>query len=260
MDHWIDAYLARLKVEKNASPRTLEAYGRDLARFGAFVETRAESEPTAASIADYLVELGQRGLGARSAARHLSAIRGLCRFLVEERVLASDPSKLVDRPRLGRRLPAVLAVEEVVQMIDQADRSTPLGRRDFAMMHLMYAAGLRVSELVHLTRADFDERRGLVRAFGKGRKQRLVPVGEIALSAVAIYLEDRTVHPVAAVSPVLFLSPRGRALSRQAFFKRIKRYAAQAGLEKPVSPHNLRHSFATHLLEGGADLRSVQTL
>lgn len=262
MDLWVDAYLSYLQVERGLAARTVEAYGRDLSRFVAHADQHGIAEAAAVDtslLASFLVELGRAGLSARSAARYLSSLRGLCRFLVRERVLSSDPSSLIDRPKIGRRLPQLLTFEEVTRLLATPDRTTRRGRRDHAMLQLMYAAGLRVSELCQLTRADVDSARGVVSAFGKGGKRRLVPIGETAVSALAEYLTDRQQH-VHHERPVLFLSPRGRALTRQAFWKRVVLYARAAGIPRAVSPHKLRHSFATHLLEGGADLRSVQTL
>ena len=263
MDEWIDAYLAHLRVERGLSPRTLAAYARDLTRFVEHATSHGITQPadlTTSIVASFLVSLGHAGLSARSAARSLSAVRGWCRFLLKERELSADPSALVDRPRLARRLPQHLTHDEIGQLLAAPDPGKARGRRDRAMLQLMYAAGLRVSELCQLRLGEVDLARGVVRARGKGDKRRLVPIGEVALEAVAAYLEDRRGHRYANRSAVLFLSPRGRALTRQAFFKRIVAYARGAGISSRVSPHTLRHSFATHLLQGGADLRSVQTL
>ncbi len=263
MDRWVDAYLDTLRVERGLAASTVAAYGRDLSRFVGHAEavglTGAE-QLSASLVSSFLVMLGREGLGARSAARYLSSVRGFCRFLVKERVIEADPCALVDRPRLGRRLPKLLRFEQVLALLDAPARDTARGRRDRAMLHLMYAAGLRVSELCRLKLGDVDDKRGVVSAFGKGDKRRLVPVGEVALAELSVYLIDRAQHPAATRSSILFLSPRGRALTRQAFFKNIRRYALAAGIVEPVSPHLLRHSFATHLLERGADLRSVQVM
>jgi integrase/recombinase XerD len=211
-------------------------------------------------ISTYLVTLGRQGLGARSAARHLSAVRGFARFLLREHAIGADPCALIDRPRVARRLPKVLVVGEIARILDAPEREGFRGLRDRAMLQVMYAAGLRVSEVVGLKLADVDRRKGLVSAFGKGQKRRLVPIGEPALDAVDAYLHVRGEHPRAAASSTLFLSPRGGPLTRQAVWKMLGAYARGAGITKPSSPHKLRHSFATHLLEGGADLRSVQAL
>ncbi len=263
MDRWVDAYLDHLRAERGLAPRTVKAYASDLSRLVQHAEgegTTDVAELTTSVVASFLVALGKRGVTARTAARYLSSVRGFCRFLVRERAVPSDVCALINRPKVSRRLPKILSAEDVLRLLDAPPAGTRRGRRDRAMLHLMYAAGLRVSELCHLELADVDRRRGVVRAFGKGSKRRLVPVGEQALVTLEAYLVDRAQHRHAASSAVLFLSPRGKPLSRQAFFKAVRSYARAAGIRQPVSPHKLRHSFATHLLEGGADLRSVQAM
>lgn len=263
MDTAIDGYLAHLRVERGLARRSVEAYGRDLACFAESLEGQGVVEPSGLvqpAISAFVVELGRAGLSARSVARYLSSVRGFCRYLLREKILSVDPCELVERPRLGRRLPTVLNVAEVRSLLAAPDLRTPRGRRDHAMLQIMYAAGLRVSEVCTLTFADVDRRRGVVRAFGKGNKQRLVPLGDVALEALDAYLVDRAAHPRAARASVVFLGPSGEPLTRQALWKRIVLHARATGIDKPVSPHKLRHSFATHLLEGGADLRSVQAM
>jgi integrase/recombinase XerD len=260
---WVDAYLDHLRVERALASKSIEAYARDLAKLCAHAESQGVRDPQGLDgtlIDTFVVQLGRDGLGARSAARHLSAARGFLRFLVRERQLEADPSKLVERPRIGRRLPKVLSFEEIERILDAPDPSGFRGLRDRAMIQVMYAAGLRVSELVGLKLADLDRSTGMVLAFGKGGKRRLVPLGETALDALDAYLALRQAHPRAAGTSALFLSPRGGPLTRQAVWKLLTAYARGAGVAKPSSPHKMRHSFATHLLEGGADLRSVQAL
>jgi integrase/recombinase XerD len=260
---WVDAYLDHLRVERALAPKSLDAYGHDLAGLCAHAEAQGVTEPAGLDgviVSTYLVELGRRGLGARSAARHLSAVRGLCRFLLRERAIKADPCALVERPRIGRKLPKVLSQDEIGRILDAPEASGPRGLRDRAMLHVMYAAGLRVSEVVGLKLADLDRAKGLVSAFGKGQKRRLVPLGEPALDALDAYLRVRGESPRAAATSALFVSPRGGPLTRQAVWKMLGVYARGAGVGKPSSPHKIRHSFATHLLEGGADLRSVQAL
>ena len=260
---WVDAYLDHLRVERALSPRTVEAYACDLAKLCDHAGAQGVSTPEGLDhtmVSTFLVSLGAAGIGARSAARHLSAARGFVRFLMRERALETDVCTLIERPRIGRRLPKVLSFEEVTRLLDAPDAATTRGVRDRAMLQVMYAAGLRVSELVNLKLADIDRRKGVVTAFGKGGKRRLVPLGEVALEALDTYLERRGEHPLAAATTVIFLSPRGKAMTRQGFWKLILRYARGVGITKPSSPHKLRHSFATHLLQGGADLRSVQTM
>lgn len=258
----VDAYLDHLRVERALSGATVGAYGVDLAKLVRHAEARGAlgaAELDRAAIAGYMASLGNDGLSARSIARHLSAVRGLCRFLIRERILVDDPCALVERPKLGRRLPHVLGVDEVRALLDAPDPSSFRGARDRAMLYLLYAAGLRVSELVNLQVFDVDRTRGIVSAFGKGQKRRLVPVGEPALLALDEYLAIRAGH-AGASSDVLFFARKNRPLTRQAFFKIITRYARAVGIDKPASPHKLRHSFATHLLAGGADLRAVQAM
>jgi integrase/recombinase XerD len=260
---WVDAYLDHLRVERALSPRSVEAYARDLGKLCAHAEEQGVTGPAGidgALVSTYLVTLGRDGLGARSAARHLSAVRGFTRFLLRERQIDADPCALIDRPRVSRKLPRVLDLDEIRRILDAPDRAGFRGLRDRAILQVMYAAGLRVSEVVGLKLADVDRKQGLVSAFGKGQKRRLVPLGEHALDAIDAYLRVRGEHPRASVSTVLFLSPRGGALTRQGVWKMLGGYARGAGVQKPSSPHKLRHSFATHLLEGGADLRSVQAL
>jgi integrase/recombinase XerD len=260
---WVDAYLDHLRVERALAPRSVEAYARDLGKLCAHAEAQGVTEPSGiddALVSTYLVELGKQGLGARSAVRHLSAVRGFARFLVRERALESDPCALVDRPRVSRRLPKVLTLDDIQRILDAPPETGARGLRDRAILQVMYAAGLRVSEVVGLKLADVDRKKGLVSPLGKGSKRRIVPLGEHALDALDAYLEVRGEHPRAAASTALFLSPRGGPLTRQAVWKMLGGYARGAGVRKPSSPHKLRHSFATHLLEGGADLRSVQAL
>ncbi len=260
---WTDAFLDHLRVERALSPNTVEAYARDLAKFCAHAEALGQTGNAhidAPLISTFLVQLGKEGLSARSAARHLSAVRTLVRFLLRERVIDADPCALIDRPKIGRRLPKVLSQDEIGRLLDMPESTGFRGLRDRAMLHVLYAAGLRVSELVGLKLSDIERRKGIVFALGKGGKRRLVPLGEPALNALDAYLEVRAAHPKALSSSVLFLSPRGKGLTRQGVWKLITAYARAGGIHKPASPHKLRHSFATHLLEGGADLRSVQAL
>jgi integrase/recombinase XerD len=266
----VEAYLNHLRVERALSPRTLEAYGRDLNKLLAFAEQSAISRADAvdlAMISGWLNRLSLDGLGARSAARHLSAARGLMKFLLREGVVGADPTELSARPRFGRRLPRTLSVADTLRLLAAPDASTLRGLRDRAMLSVTYAAGLRVSELVGLTAGDVDLKRGIVSAFGKGGKRRLVPLGSTALDHLQAYLSARS-EPAAPSSArqsrakpdVLFPSPRGGPLTRQGFWKIVARYARGIGLRGRVYPHQLRHSFATHLLTGGADLRSVQSM
>lgn len=264
LDSAVDAYLMHLRVERALAAQTIAAYGRDLSKLLAFAEASGIDRPEGLDlglISTFMGSLTRSGLGPRSAARHLSAIRGLIKFLIREGTLADDPTRLAPRPRIGRKLPRTLTEREIVRLIEAPDATTLRGLRDRAMLSIAYAAGLRVSEITALRTGDLDLRRGIVSAYGKGSKRRLVPIGEVALTHLEAYLaakRDQTAAP--APSAVVFRSPRGGALTRQGFWKIVGRYARIAGLSGRVHPHRIRHSFATHLLAGGADLRSVQTL
>lgn len=263
LDAAIDAYLDHLRVERGLGDNTVSAYARDLTRLAKACDERGVGDPRAIDgglLAELVVGWSKEGLSARTSARQLSGLRGFFKFLLRERVVESDPTALVDRPRLGRRLPKGLSLDEVDRLLAMPDESTERGRRDHAMLHVLYAAGLRVSELVTLELSALDGERGVVRVLGKGGKQRLVPLSPIALSSVARYLEvDRPsrAHPK---ERAVFVSPRGKRMTRQGFWKALGAYARAAGILRPVSPHQLRHSFATHLLARGADLRVVQTM
>jgi integrase/recombinase XerD len=261
---WIDAYLDHLRVERALSANTLEAYARDLGELAEQVgEAGAErvERIEAGHILDFVVAQSRRGKSARSSARQLSAIRGFFRFLVRERAVKTDPTELVERPRLAKKLPRVLSFEEVDRLLSAPPDDTPRGVRDSAMIHLMYASGLRVSELCDLELGELDRRAGTVSPLGKGKKRRIVPVGQVALDRIVLYVDHvRVLNKGAARDRRLFLSPRGTRFTRQGFWKLLKAYARAVGITTPISPHKLRHSFATHLLRGGADLRAVQAM
>ncbi|MFT3922802.1 MAG: site-specific tyrosine recombinase XerD [Myxococcales bacterium] len=258
----VDDYLEHLRVERGLSANTQEAYAHDLREFVSHLEAHGGVNQgiSAEQIAVFLSALSQRGVGARSQARYLSALRGLCRYLRSEGQLESDPTELLDAPRKRARLPVVLSREEVERLLDAPEVTEPAGLRDRAMLYTMYASGLRVSELVGLKRADVMLDRGLLLARGKGDKQRLVPLGDAAIEWIERYLATVRGAWADASVPHLFVTARGAPLTRQGFWKNIRRYALIAGIVKPVSPHKLRHSFATHLLEAGADLRAVQSM
>ncbi len=258
---WIDAYLDHLRVERALSRNTLEAYSRDLNALASSVGGDADPRSVGPeAIASLMVVNVRRGIGARSGARQLSALRGFFRFLVRERAVAEDPTQLVDRPRLSAKLPRVLSFDEVERLLAAPDPASDAGSLHAAMLHLMYASGLRVSELCALRVADLDTQRGLVSALGKGGKRRLVPVGEVALQHVERYLRGARARRAAPGETALFVSPRGRFFTRQGMWKIVRRCAIAAGITPLPSPHKLRHSFATHLLRGGADLRAVQAM
>jgi integrase/recombinase XerD len=243
----------------------VQAYARDLAKLAAFCESAAPAGIEALDlgvVTSFMATLSEKGLSSKTLARHLSATRGFMKFLVREGTLRSDPSALALGPRPGRRLPKALGAEDVRRLLGAPDATTYKGLRDRAMLSLAYSSGLRASEVVRLALGDVDTRRGVIAAFGKGSKQRLVPTGEVALGHLRDYLAARAEQNRRreSSSAFVFPSPAGRALTRQAFWKIVRRHATHAGLGHRVQPHQLRHSFATHLLAGGADLRSVQTM
>jgi integrase/recombinase XerD len=261
-DGALDDYIQHLRVERGLSKHTVEAYARDLLRFGAHLAEQNVSldQVDEARVAGYLVTLSHDGLSARTQARALSAVRGFFRFLVQERRQPCDPAELLEGPRLLRKLPDILNQDEVLRLLEAPTGSKPNRVRDRAMLHTMYAAGLRVSELIELDLTDVNLEEGFVSPFGKGNKRRIVPIGSHARAAVVEYLAEvrpKWAHPA---SRACFVTSRGKAMTRQSFWSLVKKYARAAGITKPISPHKLRHSFATHLLAGGADLRSVQTM
>lgn len=264
LDDYLDQYAHYLLVEKGLSKNTLEAYTRDLSLFARFLEENGASdvhETDTPAVLRHLIALRDAGLGARSRARHLVAIRGFFKYLVQEKVLEKNPAKLVDLPKTGLHLPDVLSVFEMERLLDAPDPVDRLGPRDRAMLELGYAAGLRVSEIVSAKIADVDLQAGFIRVMGKGSKERVVPMGRPAREAIQEYIQTgRPALLKQKQSKFLFVGQGGRPMVRQAFWKRIKQYARKAGIGKNIKPHTLRHSFASHLLEGGADLRVVQEM
>ncbi|HXK21613.1 MAG TPA: tyrosine recombinase [Myxococcota bacterium] len=266
LDAAVDAFLAHAAVERGLSPRTIEAYGRDLARFAAHLAGEGVTRVAAvrrAHVVGFARSLEKAGLSPRSRARALVAARRWLRHAGTSGG-AQDPLQGVPAPKSERPLPRVLRPDETAALIEAAAPDGPLGLRDRAMLEVLYGAGLRVSELVSLPLSGLDRRAGWLRVRGKGRKERLVPVGEPALEALDAYLEGarpQLARAAARASDAVFLSRRGKAMTRQNFFLRLRELARRAGIpSERVSPHVLRHAFATDLLEGGADLRAVQTL
>ncbi|HXJ84266.1 MAG TPA: site-specific tyrosine recombinase XerD [Candidatus Methylomirabilis sp.] len=256
-------FLGSLQIERGASHNTLLAYRRDLTGFSDFLraERSAIGRAGPRELTKYLGDLRRRGLGNRSVARHLSALRGLYRHLLEEGVIARDPTEHLDTPRPPRRLPRTLSMPHVVALIEAPDISRPDGLRDRTLLELLYASGLRASEALTLRIEDVNLSAGYVVPTGKGSRQRLVPVGAQALRWVRLYL--KTARPALARradTGTLFLNRFGRPLSRQGLWNVLKKCARRADLRVSVSPHTLRHCFASHLLERGADLRSVQAM
>lgn len=256
-----DAWLEYLLVERGLSENSLAAYGTDLREFFGFLDEKDcdLKEVTSQVLSLYLFHLRHKGLATRTLARHLSALRGLFSFLADEGVVGDDPAEYLENPKLPKKLPDVLTVQDMAAILAQPDISTPLGFRDRTMLELLYAAGLRVSELISLTAFDFDPQVGILRIFGKGSKERLVPIHYTAQEILQDYLQNwrGTFKPK---EDAVFLNRSGKGLSRQAVWKAVKRHTLSAGIAATVSPHTFRHSFATHLLEGGADLRTVQLL
>ncbi|MCB2146235.1 MAG: site-specific tyrosine recombinase XerD [Deltaproteobacteria bacterium] len=260
----LDQYQTFLVMEKGLSKKTIEAYSTDLMRFGLFLEkkkaTRASDIDTGLILA-YLIHLRDQGLGARSRARHLVSLRGFFKFLTNEKIIEKNPAQQVDLPKTGLHLPDVLTVADIEALIDAPDRDKPEGLRDAAMLELLYGAGLRVSELIRLAMTGINLEAGFVRVFGKGSKERVVPVGRLAQSAIRDYFDrSRPLLLKSRSSVYLFVTRRGSAMTRQSFWNLVGRYGRLAKLKKKITPHSLRHSFATHLLEGGADLRAVQMM
>jgi integrase/recombinase XerD len=263
VSHYLQPFLDSLWLESGLSKNTVEAYQRDLLGFAAWLQ-QSDTDLVAATREDILKYQGIRmreGRKARSEARLLSTLRRFYRYLCREEIRDSDPTAKIESPRLGKPLPSSLTEDEVEILLEQPDVYVPLGLRDRTMLEVLYATGLRVSELVSLTFEQVNMRQGLIRCVGKGNKERLVPLGEIALDYLQRYfVESRPALLKGNVNEDLFPTQRGKAMTRQAFWYLIKKYAKQAGIEKDLSPHTLRHAFATHLLNHGADLRVVQLL
>ena len=259
----IASFLDYIRVEKGLAANTVLAYRQDLVRFAGYLSRRKQSwgEATREDLHGYLADLHHHNLSARAAARHLASLRGCYQFLRREGRLCRDPTAEIDLPRLPQTLPKYLATEEVDKLLAQPDVSTAAGLRDRAMFEVLYATGLRVSELVGLRWQDFDVDLGVVRCLGKGNKERLVPVGKSALAALEAYVaKGRSNLAKHRRADYLFLNQRGGKLSRVGFWKILSRYGRAAGIVTPLTPHLVRHSFATHLLERGADLRSIQLM
>jgi integrase/recombinase XerD len=263
----IGAFLTHVRVEKGLSENTVAAYQRDLLKFRQFtLKGKLTLEGVGRDdIVDFLASLYRQRLGSRTVARHLVTLRNFFRFAQTQDLIPSDPSTNLESPKIRRSLPGYLRIEEVERLLVQPDPKTPLGLRDSAMLEVLYSTGMRVSELIGLQVADLDTKVGCVRCIGKGDKQRIVPVGRKALTIVEKYLRDARPQLLGKGRgpggvATLFLNRRGSPLSRVGVWKILSAYGRRAGLRLPLTPHMLRHSFATHLLEGGADLRSVQLM
>jgi len=265
---WFDAlaeqFLNYLRVEKGLSEKTLVAYGNDLSRYFAYLRSKGVERVSADDmplIAAHLTELAGMKLTARSRARHLVALRGFYHFLVQEEVLNEDPAKRIDLPKIGMKLPEILSIEEVERLLAAPDTTRPSGARNAAMLELLYAAGLRVSELVNLKRHDVNLEVCCLKVIGKGAAERLVPIGLHAREKLIFYLE--TARPAllkGCDSAFVFVARAGKPMTRQGFWKILKQYVERSDIRKRITPHSFRHAFASHLLENGADMRSIQMM
>lgn len=263
MDTLIDRFLNHLSVEKGLSPNTLSAYALDLQKLSEFIEQRGISgidHVQRKEILLFLSDLKRRALAASSTSRILSTLRTFFQFLIAEGILQQDPLAHIHSPRQAFRLPKVLHPAEVEALLNLPKGENPIGLRNDAMIELLYATGLRVSELVSLPMGAVNLESGYLIAYGKGSKERLVPIGKCAREKLARYLGARPILLKTKSATLLFINRSGKGMSRQAFWMQLKGYARKAGIRRSITPHMLRHSFASHLLEGGADLRSVQML
>lgn len=264
LDDAIDDYLVHVKVERGLAANTVTAYAHDLSQLAAFLQARGVETPAQATRPDLLAfssSLAREGLTNRSQARRLVAVRGLFRYLRREGLIEVNPTDGIDLPRNVRKLPELLSAAEVVALIGAPGVDTAFGLRDTAILEAMYATGCRVSEILDLKLEHLYLDQNLARLHGKGGKHRMVPLGEPAVDVLAAWLAQgrpAMVHDPRV--PHVFVNRNGRRLSRQGWFQRLRKHAVEAGITRPISPHKLRHSFATHLIEGGADLRTVQVL
>ncbi|MCC8062462.1 MAG: tyrosine recombinase [Rikenellaceae bacterium] len=261
----LDSYREYLRFERGLSANSIEAYLRDAGQLAAFIlgsdSPKEPAEVVPADIEAFMAHIYDTGSGDTTQARTLSGVRSFFTYLLHADRIQTLPTELIDSPRIARKLPDTLSYEEIRRMIEGIDLGAPLGHRNRAILEVLYCCGLRVSELVNLRLSDIFAAEGIVRVTGKGNKQRLVPIADTALQQVEFYLEQRRTMPVVADSAeIVFLNQHGRKLTRVMIFTIIRKTAAAAGITKTVSPHTLRHSFATHLLQGGADIRAVQEL
>ena len=250
-----------LSFEKRHSPNTVESYRRDLNRFFEGQPTSAILQTTAQDVRKFLLTLQESGLSSKTIARSLSSVKSFFRFMVSENYIQENPAESTESPKLWRKIPNILTVQEVDTLLETPDTSTLPGKRNKVMLEVLYATGLRVSELISLKINDIDLEVGYLRSFGKGGKERVIPMGEVAVMYLKNYIQQ--VRPKLLIDPSvdeLFITRRGQKMTRQAFWKILKDCVRRSGITLAVSPHTLRHAFATHLLERGADLRSVQEM
>lgn len=261
MDPGLKQFVEYLTIEKRHSPHTVAAYRRDISGFLDAFSGETLHCITTSAIREYFLSLKKKGLAARSLARVLSSLKAFYKFLLQENLVDVNPVEILESPSLWRKLPGILSLQDVEALLNAPDESTPQGQRDRAMLELLYATGLRVSELVGLKTGNLNLEVGYLRSFGKGDKERVIPMGDTARHQIKLYIQEvRPKYLKNNVNNDLFLSRRGVRMTRQGFWKLLKQYVRQAGIAAEVSPHTLRHAFATHLLERGADLRSVQQM
>ena len=254
-----------LRIEKRNSPHTVSAYRRDLSRFSAEFAGQKVDSVTTANIRDFLISLREQGLSPASVARSLSSIKSFFKYLCQDKQFQNNPAEILETPKRWRKLPDVLSSEDVDNLLKSPDLESVLGLRDKAMLEILYASGLRVSELINLQVSQLDMQVGYLRTLGKGSKERIVPIGAMAKRGVENYILNSRPALISSRKDggkpeELFVTRRGRGMTRQGFWKLLKGYVTQANIRASVSPHTLRHAFATHLLERGADLRSVQQM
>jgi len=264
MEDTVGKFLESLEYEKGLSQNTLESYGADLRDYQMFLNDHSSEtliDVTPSTIVGYLMFLRRKGRSTATVARRLASIKSFYRFLLKEGYIDKDPSENLSSPSLERRLPKVLTLAEIERLLDQPDPSTPIGLRDKAILEVLYATGLRVSELTNLDLGDVDLREGFVRCIGKGSKERVVPLGEIAIASTRSYIENGRPTLIFDQKELsLFVNQNGGRMTRQSIWKLVKKYSERARIPKEVTPHTIRHSFATHLLEHGADIRAVQEM
>lgn len=263
VDHQIDLFLSYLRVERHLSDNTLQSYGRDLRFFSEHLAKKkitSLKEVAEKDVLEFIAASRKRGVKSRSIARALVAVRQLFRYLIRDKITDFDPAAKIEFPNVGARLPKTMNLEQIDTLLSQPNKVEDIGVRDHAMLQLMYATGMRVSELVGVKINNLNLDGGYLRVFGKGSKERIVPMGAVAQRSVQDYIDTVRNKKGVPDSEFLFLTARNEPMTRQGFWDRIKYYAKKAGISINVTPHMLRHSFATHLLERGADLRSVQTM
>ena len=264
MEGFVSEFINYLAVERGLAQNTLESYGRDLRQFQSYLQTSQMDilkDSSRSTILTYLNSLHNKGRAVSTISRNLAAIKSFYQYLVREKYLEKDPAANLESPKLEKKLPKILTVQEVEELLKQPDTILPAGLRDKAMLELLYATGIRVSELISLNISDINLDMGYIKCFGKGSKERIVPLGSIAARCVQDYVgRGRNKLVRTYEESALFVNHHGNRLTRQGFWKIIKKYAHEARIVKEITPHTLRHSFATHLLENGADLRSVQEM